>query len=148
MNRELDALVCSGPWREVCEAVLACRPEGTRAEATLNHEGIYPPGGSGRTLMRRCGSCCRWSPPYSFVGERCHDCAVAEGEPLTDETSHRSSTSSPTAMVMAALERHRVRLVEPRLPAADEESLKKMIKRFLRVQKLQKTTNVLLAPPI
>ena len=148
MRNELDGLVCSGPWREVCEAVLVDRPLGIRVEPALNREQIYPPGGSGKTLMRRCKTCGRWSPPYSFVGRQCHDCAVAEGEPLTDERSHRSSTSSPTAMVMASLERHRVRLIEPRLPAADEKSLQKMIDRFLRTRKSQKNTNVLGVPTI
>jgi hypothetical protein len=149
-EREVADVVCSQPWEEVCHAALAGLegPPAKRPAATVDYLGVYPPGGSERTAMRQCRVCGRWTPPRSARRGICDDCAARAAVEYTDETTHRSTTSSPTAMALVMLERYHVRLRQLRLPAEDETSLRQLIERHnasSRNDIIQKFTNVL--PP-
>ena len=128
LRSRIAGLVCSDPWLEVCwEAVcFGGTAAGERPEAYLERNAIYPPGGRRKRGMRRCVECGgRWCPPY-YVAEEgavCVDCSVGHGLVVTDEKTHVSSTSSPTAVALERMESLRIRLVESRLAAEDEASL-------------------------
>ena len=122
-------------WTEYTDHRLKDRK---RVDYALDRSDVYPPGGSPRigehrTLMRRCQLCAdRWYPPQYLRGHGvCEECAAAMDVPLTDERTHVPSSSSPTANALRHLEHYRIRLVEPRLPAEDDASLRQEIARYL-----------------
>jgi hypothetical protein len=135
-EREIRRIVCSAPWFDACRAALASgRVRATKQVAVcLDRGGLFPPGSSkvasrGRpgTLMRRCANCgSRWYPPQyiSSTSGVCQDCAAAADVPYSDERTHVSSTHSPSAAAIHALALRRERLVELRLEADDEASLR------------------------
>ena len=136
LQRQIHRLVCSAPWFDRCWAEVAAGrlKARKRLDAALDHALLYPPGGASRperhrTLMRRCGGCgARWYPPQYVRGcGICEDCAAALDAPRTDERTHLPSTESPTAEALRQLAHYQVRLVEPRLPAEDEASLRREI---------------------
>ena len=157
IQRRLWKLVCSAHWFELCRAefVAGRLKERRRPENALDRAGLYPPGGRPRagrrgTLMRRCITCySRWQPPY-YVGSggMCEDCSAAIGVPLTDERTHVSTTSSPSAEVFAQLQHYQVRLIETRLLEEDEASLRREIAAhlsgasFATLKKYKKNTDV------
>jgi hypothetical protein len=65
----LAKVFCSQYWQEVC-----CReietPDGKKVRVDRS---LYPPGGKGRTAMRRCMICGKWAPPNG-AGKACADC--------------------------------------------------------------------------
>jgi hypothetical protein len=137
LQQFLRRLVCSAPWFDRCWSAFSgddrrARPA-KRPDDALDRAAIYPPGGRRRTAMRRCIACgSRWYPPQ-YVRARsglCEDCVAARqlpDGPPTDERTHVPSTQSPTAVAMRQLGYYRIRLVEPRLPAEDEASLRREI---------------------
>jgi hypothetical protein len=142
LREQVAAIVCSSSWLEVCwEAVCCGGDAAVRApEAFLLRHAIYPPGGASRRRgMRRCKSCGgRWYPPQYVGGSAgiCADCLVGRDVPLTDEGSHVSTTSSPTAAAMQRMDQMRVRLIEARLPSEGEGALRREIAAFERTGRL------------
>lgn len=143
VRREIRRLTCSAPWAERCWVELAANSRlPKRVDQVLDKAELYPPGGAPRrgrrgTLMRRCADCgVTWYPPqYIRRGRLCDDCAAAVGQPVTDEKTHVSSTSSPTAIALRDLAYFNLRLTEPRLPAEDNRSLRAVVANFKRRQK-------------
>ncbi len=135
-TRKILNIVCSGAWFDRCRAEFESGrlKDRKRPDHALDRATIYPPGGSPRpgehrSLMRRCVQCShRWYPPqYLRSGGMCEDCIAALCVPLTDEKTHVRSTESPTAVTFRLLEHYQIRLIEPRLPAEDEATLKRQI---------------------
>ena len=63
----------------------------------------------------------------------CDDCQIAKQEvrgPLTDHATHVSSTESPTALALQAMQERGVRLIQRRLVEDDEAALKRQIARY------------------
>ena len=140
LRHKLCRLVCSAPWFDRCWAEFDANrlKDRKRVDHALDRAEIYPPGGTPRrgvhrTLMRRCKLCThRWHPPqYVRSCGICEDCIAARQAPLTDEKTHVRSTESPTSETLRLLEHYQIRLVETRLPAEDEASLKNQIAAFL-----------------
>ena len=140
VQRKIRKLVCSAPWFEVCWAEYrgGRLKDQKRADHALDRAKIYPPGGAPRrkaagqprpTLMRRCAACTgRWYPPQYIKGcGLCEECAAAVGVPVTDERTHVPSTHSPTAEALRRMEHYQTRIVESRLAAEDEASLRREI---------------------
>ena len=133
LRRRVLELVCSSAWLEVCLEVIGAAGEssGGRPGKILDRAAVYPPGGRRRTGMVHCRSCGkRWYPPNYVAMERCLDCVAGDGVPVTDERTHLSSTSSPTAIALREMEMRKVRLIEMRLPADDEATLRRQIADF------------------
>ena len=131
LRRLIWRMVCSASWFDRCWALQAAGRlrDLRRPDHALDRAAVYPPGGTHRTLMRRCLFCKgRWQPPY-YLNQRgvCDDCAAAIGLPVTDERTHVRSTESPSARALQQLEHLRVRLIEPPLAAEDEASLRREI---------------------
>ena len=135
LQQLLRRLVCSAPWFDRCWSELAdsrakCLK---RPENALDYSGTYPPGGRRRTAMRQCAQCrSRWYPPQYVrrCNGLCEDCAIALSLPPGSPTDHRShvpSTQSATAKASHDLGYYRIRLIEARLPAEDEASLRREI---------------------
>jgi hypothetical protein len=130
MRRKVREVVCSEPWMEVCWAELVQGGDGVAKRPTvfLDRHGIYPPGGRRETRMVHCSACGkRWYPPNYVQGDLCLDCAAGIGVPFTDEQTHVTSTSSPTAIALRQMEHYHVRLIESRLEAEDEATLRRQI---------------------
>jgi hypothetical protein len=141
LRRRVLELVCSSAWLEVCLEVLrqAGESSGARSGKILDRAAVYPPGGRRRTCMVHCRSCGkRWYPPNYVAMERCLDCLAGDGVAITDERTHVSSTSSPTAVALREMEMRRVRLIEMRLPAEDEATLRRQIAEY-RPSEIEKT---------
>ena len=144
--RAIARVTCSVNWLEHC-TMLVAEMEARRARVIapgavvqeLDLAAIYPPGSNRlgcdcRTRMKRCRRCgsahngCggRWYPPqYVHASGICEDCLEASHthKPETDESTHETSTSSPTTLALMAMEEYQVRLTESRLPPEDEQSL-------------------------
>ena len=140
---QIGEVVCSGPWFDFCFTHVADGAVApARAAKDLARLELYPPGGTARdgehrTLMRRCASCGqRWYPPqYVSPHAVCEDCQIEKQEvrgPLTDHRTHISSTESPTAIALMAMQQRGVRLVQRRLLEDDEGALKRQIARYLK----------------
>src|ERR1700722_1238224 len=115
-RRRVLELVCSEPWLETCWAsLLESGISAVRKPAGyLDRTGIYPPGGQQHTCMVHCSNCGkRWYPPHYVQRDLCLDCAAGQNAPITDEHTHVSSTSSPTAIALRQMEMYHVRLIEP-----------------------------------
>jgi hypothetical protein len=149
LQRQIRRLVCSAPWFEACWSAIAVGrvKARQRLDVALDNALLYPPGGSPRaathpTLMKRCKRCGgKWYPPQYVRGcGICEDCSAAENLPLTSERNHVSSTHSITAEALQQLGHYRVRLVEPRLAAEDEQSLLKEIAAYNRRASAPKTS--------
>ena len=141
LRRKLWQLVCSADWFDRCRAEFEAGrlKERKRPDRALDRAEIYPPGGAPRrgqhrSLMRHCSHCGqRWIPPQYLRGSgMCEDCVAAINVPVTDEKTHVSSTQSPTAETLRLLEHYQIRLVEPRLPAEDEATLRRQIADYQR----------------
>ena len=132
LRERIGELVCSEPWLEVCSAELIDSDPGRRRPAKrLDRKGIYPPGGRHLTKMVHCSACGkRWYPPNYVGQDLCLDCAAGQDVPLTDERTHVTSTSSPTAIAFRQMELYHIRLIEPQLAAEDEASLRKQIAEY------------------
>jgi hypothetical protein len=137
MRRQVGRLVCSSAWLERCLTYLTEAPvKLKRVDHVLARSEIYPPGGAGRggTRMKRCAGCgVRWYPPQYVKGcGLCEDCVAAMEAPIASAgRSDDRALSSPTGEAMRQLERLQVRLVECRLAAEDEHSLRRMIAEYL-----------------
>lgn len=139
---QIGQLVCSGAWFDFCFVQVAGGGvAAARAAKDLARLGLYPPGGPARagehrTLMRRCRRCGgRWYPPQSVSRDAvCEDCQLEAQEirgPLTDHRTHVSSTESPTAVALMAMQQRGIRLVQRRLVDDDEAALKQQIARYM-----------------
>ena len=152
--RAIARVTCSVNWLEHC-AISVQEMEAKRARVIapgmvvqeLDLAAIYPPGSNrcgseDRTRMKRCLRCgggmgCsgRWFPPQYVHTSGvhalgiCEDCLEASHicMPETDESTHETSTSSPSTMALLAMEEYQVRLSESRLPPEDEQSLRQEI---------------------
>ena len=138
---KIGQLVCSAGWFERCwgEFDSGRVKDRKKPDHALDRAEIYPPGGSPRrgqhrTLMRRCSHCDRrWMPPQYVRGSgMCEDCAAGMDVPVTDEKTHVYSPESPTAETLRLLGQYQIRLIEPRLPAEDETTLRRQIADYQR----------------
>ena len=156
---QIRRTVCSAAWFDECWAAV-CKGRVSLKRALrqeIDRIGLYPPGGSGNdssecatpsrrpTLMRRCHACDAWYPPQYLRGDtRCEDCHAASEIPRelaqTDHRTHRTTTSSPTAMALRQLEHYGLRLIQRRLIKANPGTLTRQVKRYL---KMQKTTKII-----
>jgi hypothetical protein len=130
MRRRVRELVCSEQWLEACWASLVAAGVSATLKPSgyLDRTGVYPPGGRRGTRMVHCHACGkRWYPPHYVQVDLCLDCAAGQNVPITDEQTHVSSTSSPTAIALRQMEMYHVRLIEPRLAAEDEATLRRQI---------------------
>jgi hypothetical protein len=139
LQQQVRRLVCSAPWFDRCwSAFVAGDLRNTnRADHALDRNQLYPPGGVRGTAMRRCVSCgSRWYPPQYVRAAcgLCDDCAAALqlSGPETDERTHVPSTESPSAVAFRQIGYFRVHLVQQRLAAEDESSLRREIRDFRR----------------
>jgi hypothetical protein len=136
-RRQLWGLVCSSPWLDRCWGYLVDAPRaGKRVDHMLSRAAIYPPGGAGpgRTRIKRCMGCgVRWYPPQYVRGcGLCEECVAAMQVPNEPPSGNGDGAlSSPTGEAMRQLERLQVRLVERRLPAEDDASLRRQIAEYL-----------------
>lgn len=129
---DIHGAVCSAAWFDHCWNEIHLRQIVLRRylQHQLDRLGIYPPGGSrpippaDRTAMRRCTGCPgRWYPKHYIRPDgRCEDCHAAMDLPpeqaATDHRTHRSTTSSPTAIALHRLRYTAARVIE--LPLATE----------------------------
>lgn len=69
-----EKVFCSDYWQTICCNEVETS-EGLKFSIDLSS---YPPGGAGRTAMRRCRCCGRWAPPSTPVYSTpfCVDCAI------------------------------------------------------------------------
>jgi hypothetical protein len=142
VRQQVAAIVCSSSWLEVCWDAVCCGGDAAvrDPEWFLRRHTVYPPGGvSRRRGMRRCTSCGRWCPrPYLATEERvCQDCVATLGiEVETDERTHVSTTSSPSAIAIRRMEALRVQLVAARLAPEGEAALVREIATFRHTGRL------------